>query len=271
MQLSRELRTRLSYAMVKVKNGWEANSLEEIESLTSQHASPRTPSATTTAACSAQTVRSPRTAMAPTLRRQGSSSVSCESIVAAGGSSQLDNGGQGAASQRQGMEARPHKRGLAPPADIVPGARRRPYHANQPPNGYRSVKALRPTGIKQRTASQNAAMEADAVETLLFMASPGNSSHHPSTSPGIMPSTRTSAPTSSQTSPFGSEFPNQDLLASPQRRVAFMDPTRTAPRTIGISCRSDEIDRMIDEMDDVSDNGGAEYISNTAYSTSARR
>ncbi len=207
--------------------------------------------------------------MAPVLRRQGSSDVSCESIAGPGRSSQLDDGAQGATSQRRGTEARAHERGLAPPADIVPGARRRSHHVNQPPSGYRSGKALKPIGTKQRTASQNAAMEADAVETLLFMASPGNSSYHPSTSLGVTSSARPSAPTSSQTSPLGSELANQELLASPPRRVAFTDPTRTAPRTMSISSRFADIDRMIDEVDDVGANGGPKYIDSTTYSTPA--
>jgi hypothetical protein len=98
-------------------------------------------------------------------------------------------------------------------------------------------------------------MEADAVETLLFMASPGNSSsHHPSTSRDMAPS----APTSSQTSPLAADFPNHDLLLplpSPQqRRVAFTDlPRATIPSTITVSSRFEEIDRMIDEMDDDDD------------------
>lgn len=40
MQLSARLRTRLSYAMVKVENGWEKQSLEELEDQTSQRGSP---------------------------------------------------------------------------------------------------------------------------------------------------------------------------------------------------------------------------------------
>jgi hypothetical protein len=102
-------------------------------------------------------------------------------------------------------------------------------------------------------------MEADAVETLLFMASPGNSSsHHPSTSRDMAPS----APTSSQTSPLAADFPNHDLLLplpSPQqRRVAFTDlPRATIPSTITVSSRFEEIDRMIDEMDDDDDDDDA--------------
>ena len=39
-QLSAQLKTRLSYAMVKVQNGWEKQSLEELEESQSQRGSP---------------------------------------------------------------------------------------------------------------------------------------------------------------------------------------------------------------------------------------
>ena len=39
-QLSAQLKTRLSYAMVKVQNGWEKQSLEELEEVHSQRSSP---------------------------------------------------------------------------------------------------------------------------------------------------------------------------------------------------------------------------------------
>jgi hypothetical protein len=40
MQLSAQLKTRLSYAMVKVQNGWEKQSLDELEEVQSQRGSP---------------------------------------------------------------------------------------------------------------------------------------------------------------------------------------------------------------------------------------
>ena len=40
MQLSAQLKTRLSYAMVKVQNGWEKQSLDELEESQSQRGSP---------------------------------------------------------------------------------------------------------------------------------------------------------------------------------------------------------------------------------------
>lgn len=40
MQLSAQLKTRLEYAMVKVQNGWEKQSLDELEEVHSQRGSP---------------------------------------------------------------------------------------------------------------------------------------------------------------------------------------------------------------------------------------
>jgi hypothetical protein len=40
VQLSAQLKTRLNYAMVKVQNGWEKQSLEELEEVHSQRGSP---------------------------------------------------------------------------------------------------------------------------------------------------------------------------------------------------------------------------------------
>src|SRR5690242_3882729 len=45
-QLSAELRTRLSYAMIKVNHGWQGRSLDEVESLASQAASPASSTST---------------------------------------------------------------------------------------------------------------------------------------------------------------------------------------------------------------------------------
>lgn len=84
---------------------------------------------------------------------------------------------------------------LAPPADIQPRhVRRSDAPQTQPPTLQSSNQhSFSSTGstlsatpatppqrhaTKPRTPSQNAAMEQDAVETLLFMSSPGNSGYH---------------------------------------------------------------------------------------------
>jgi hypothetical protein len=247
--------------MVKVQNGWESNTLEEIESLTLQHGSPRSSLTATSFASKQQPSPSSRTTLTPSLRRRGSSSVSFEAISAPGGNPLADHRTSGDGGQQKRPVSGSQRRALAPPADIVSGGRRRPHHANALPNGYRSVKSQRPTGPKQRTASQNAAMEADAVETLLFMASPGNSGHNPSSAGGIASSARMSAPTSLQASPLKWNFSGEELLTSPQRRVAFTGLPETIPRAADVPAQFD-IDRMIDDMDDASTDSDLEYMNN---------
>jgi hypothetical protein len=241
--------------MVKVQNGWESNNLEEVEKLALHRGSPRSSLIAISPTAKWQSVLSPRITTAPGLHRQGSSSVSSEDNPISGRSSKTDHKDHGCRSQQQRTGSRPQKRALAPPADIIPSTQRRPRHEKSPPNGHLSLNAPVPSGPKQRTASQSAAMEADAVETLLFMASPGNSSHHPCAS-GAM--------TSSQTSPLRPDFPGRELWASPQRRVAFTELSKTIKSPANTSSRFHEIDRMIDEMDDTSTDGGLEHINEAA-------
>ena len=86
---------------------------------------------------------------------------------------------------------------LAPPVDLVPRSQRRIdgsipqlptlhtkdlYIAGNQPGSVSSNLPITPPPIKaskMRTPSQQAAVEKDAVETLLFMSSPGNSNYHP--------------------------------------------------------------------------------------------
>jgi hypothetical protein len=141
---------------------------------------------------------------------------------------------------------RPPARSLAPPADIVPGFRRRPTpnEIGLKPASHRQYHS-RPTS--QRTPSQNAAMEADAVETLLFMASPNNSGYHPPSQASQESSLRSALQFSAQTSPLRTQF-SQSSLTSP-KKVAFSDqgpPTLTATK-------SEIIDNMINSVPDESD------------------
>jgi len=203
-QLSQQLRTRLTYAMIKVQNGWHNRSLDEVESLAS--ASPR--STTFNHYSENAHLMSPRAAISAHLARQNSGS---------GSSSNSDH--QPPPRPNPTLMSPPSsKKALAPPANIVPRSsqhRRRPTPNMQVQTG--SQPAPRPA-VKHRTPSQNAAMEADAVETLLFMASPNNSgsAQHSSQFSPV-----TSAPSvhhfSSQTSPLRNNF----SASSSPKRVAF--------------------------------------------------
>lgn len=195
--------------MVKVQNGWQNRCLDEVESLAS--ASPR--STTFNHYSENRHLLSPRTAMSAHLVRAHSDTSS-------------DSTNSNSPQNPPQNQSRPHpmlmsppasRRGLAPPANIVsrpPQSRRR-----QTPNV--SVNTTARPAPAQRTASQNAVLEADAVETLLFMASPHNSGTH-----GSQLSPITSAPSvhyfpPSQTSPLRNTFSSS---TSP-KRVAFSSDT----------------------------------------------
>lgn len=153
------------------------------------------------------------------------------------------------------MQAPPQpKRGLAPPADIIPGSRRRPHaHTNGHVSGanmspLKLHQDARPT-TKLRTPSQTAAQEADAVETLLFMASPGNSGHHPPQFTPVESSLRSAHLVSSQLASMHDHFDRSAQLFSP-KKVAF--DASGAPNSKLIS-RTVQIERLLDESDDEDD------------------
>ena len=259
-QLSQQLRTRLSYAMYKVKTGNPSQSLDELESLASQ--SPR--SSTSAFQSNRHAAESPRTAMAGDWRRKWSSSEGSDVGVPAQPSSPAWSRSNGGAHPPSNPASR---RALAPPANIVPGSRRRPA-PNGVPNGPYAGGPYTPsrnlhvsTSTPKRTPSQNAAMEADAVETLLFMASPGNSGYHPNTNGAPESSLRSTAPmSSSQPSPLRTQFHYNEKLSSPRRRVGFAD-TVPNQKTGDLSVEVRDIDRMLDESSDDSSDGLDEAIS----------
>lgn len=243
LQISQQLRTKLKYAMFKVQNGWQTRSLDEVESLTS--ASPRS------VASGFQHVHdrhsaSPRATLNPRLNRTWSDSSSSESVKS---ESHLT----GHASSRAGAyPTRPTDAtsgGLAPPANIVAGSRRRPV-LNGPPLSLSTTSRLaqnspystRPTNTK-RTPSQSAAMEADAVETLLFMASPNNSAYNPSRT-----SQESSLRSTQQFSPLRAQF-SQASVTSP-RKVTFTEQHAVPPSLGKVALIEKEIDDMADDSGD---------------------
>ncbi|GKU03363.1 hypothetical protein FLAG1_06014 [Fusarium langsethiae] len=183
-ELSNELRTRLSYAMVKVNNGWQSNSLEEVENMASQAASP---------VSSTSTIH----------RRQGSSAS--PRIPMGNPPSSSAPLPQASATERRKSHTPPnhiwHKPSLAPPAPIRPGALSAPHvnprrnshpyrtpgmlsHSNSDSPHTPGQQATFQHGPKFRVTGDTVLMsphqnvrEQDAIETLLFMSSPGNSAN----------------------------------------------------------------------------------------------
>lgn len=231
-QLSQQLRTRLKYAMIKVQNGWQTRSLEEVESLASQ--SPRSTVSGFPNSPRPRGLLSPRTVMSRSYGRESSESDSSDSILESRGMVTLNSPQVSS------------RRSLAPPVDLVPSSRRRPT-----PNGtYQNTHSARRASdssrppTSHRTPSQNAAMEADAVETLLFMASPNNSGYNPSLSQdSTIRSTQTFA---------------ASQLPSPLR-TQFSQTSMTSPKKVALSNnrpvydKAAIIDRMLNDMSDDSD------------------
>jgi hypothetical protein len=246
-QLSSELRTRLSYAMLKVNNGWQSNTIEEVESLASQAGSPT--SSTSTLHGRRNLITSPRAAIA---NLQAHTSGLVQVNHAHTGDFDLyprndqpsrtyesfwrDHSTTSFPAQRLSTHAPraspPLSKALAPPADIrpTPSSRRSdtpkfskpppipghgsnsPYHASTPRTPHRGD--VRENAVIQ-TPTQKTIQEQDAIETLLFMSSPGNSGNMGHTFP---PPPRIQG--SPQQSPLRTEF-NVPPRSAPGRRVEF--------------------------------------------------
>lgn len=204
-ELSSGLRTRLSYAMLKVSYGWQSNSIDEVESLASQMGSPSSPPSTIQSHCHYHP--SPPASIASSKQisysdnrsvqensknadiclRLNQSSRTYESFWR--NHSVSDNFGQ-----RQSLNT--HTRSisaskvLAPPAEICPSSRgpgssrkysemyMRPSYSSSTPASVASPQtpqrlgSQKPRSIKH--SSQTTSQEQDAIETLIFMSSPGN-------------------------------------------------------------------------------------------------
>ena len=229
LQLSNQLKTRLSYAMVKVQNGWQSRSIDELESMTSQHNSPVSTASTLrrvnesprprsssnqpnhagfTQSSERSTATPEHYSSAPHRRpttsghdyamsqsRSPAQSPSSANTTRTYESFWREHSEQGAT--RPPLPGSSTGPSLAPPADITPrNARRsnvpnaqlpRLQTTNSGTQGKGDTTNFPATPSPQhrpvaRTPSQNAAMEKDAVETLMFMSSPNNSSYHPNNS-----------------------------------------------------------------------------------------
>lgn len=236
LQLSAELRTRLSYAMVKVNNGWQGHSLEEVESLASRAASPSS---------STSTVH----------RRQGSSAS--PRLPMSAPPTQM-NAPQDAFIPRRKSNSPPrnfsNRPVLAPPAPIrpslvMPAPRSNPRRNSNPhytptllshshsasprtpaplPNSQPEMRTLAGRDPILYSPHQNV-REQDAIESLLFMSSPGNSANlkhafSPHGSPGPQP------PVTSRNPPTRHALPSGPRKALPsQRPLHAQHPPKRGP------------------------------------------
>lgn len=183
--MSADLKTRLTYAMIKVTNGWQSHSLEEVESLASQGASPVSSNS-------------------PLPRRKSSSSTSPKPGPSSSAQVHFALDPVVVPRKSHSPPVRPSKPALAPPAPIQPSLSKHPSNmrrnttSRHPPallthshsasaahhspqrhldaGAMSSSQPTRPPEGLMYSPHQNV-REQDAIETLLFMSSPGNSTN----------------------------------------------------------------------------------------------
>ncbi|KAI3319518.1 hypothetical protein HD806DRAFT_539212 [Xylariaceae sp. AK1471] len=256
-ELSAELKAKLSYAMVKVNNGWQGHSIDEVESLASQAASPT--SSTSTLHGRHGSSASPR--LPVTSFRH---SISNPASMATSPTVQHPQGRTYESFWRESISKVPSATSpvsqiptLAPPAPIQPrqsgptnprrnsNAKYTPAYLSQSyphhtsPHTPSQPSPLQGTPVQHNIHSPNVdpilfsppqnLREQEALETLLFMSSPGNSANLKHTFPTPQTSqprngTRTTLPTSrlGQTG----EVNSQGRRALPTGRLQTQQPKR---------------------------------------------
>ncbi|KAI2641310.1 hypothetical protein GGS21DRAFT_368467 [Xylaria nigripes] len=253
-ELSAELRTKLSYAMVKVNNGWQSHSIDEVESLASRAASPA--SSTSTLHGRHGSSGSPRLPVAG-LRQTASnpSSMATSPVVQHPQGRTYDSfWRENAYKVPSGTSPVSHAQTLAPPAPIQPRQSglthpRRSSHAKHTPAYLSQSYHTSPHTPSQPNPLQNTPghrpihtstvdpvfsppqnlREQEALETLIFMSSPGNSANLKHTFPPAPTSSlRTSSRTALPTSRLGqtSEASSQGRRALPTGRPQTQQPKR---------------------------------------------
>lgn len=317
LQLGAVLRTKLSYAMVKVNHGWQDMPLAEVESMTSQAGSPTSSGSTMNGR---KSLASPRAAIASRQRRAAvdpyaAPSSSAPAASFAYTSNRLREAGQqvstyesfwkahSASTQPTAFAPQPavSNTPLAPPADIrpsppnsrrsadsrftkLPGLPTQTSNTSQPPRleipqssaetaphtpGRASVSGSssavpNSTQTSLPDSSQKSLQERDAIETLIFMSSPGNSSKASHTFPPPPPRFASSQPNPHPQSPLKTSFV-PPAPRTPGRKVEFtgigsISSSETSgsitprkkparPSDVGNGKRRDDaMDRMLDAM-----------------------
>ncbi|KAL8834698.1 MAG: hypothetical protein Q9170_003642 [Blastenia crenularia] len=270
--LSHALRTRLSYAMFKVQNGWQSHNLNELEAMAlpkasnssaitplnhakaspsspaprPQHRSEELPAEQTSPANS-------RITHDPLYPRKPLNSHSLHQIGTAEGPSGQKQPARSAQEAHPPQMLIPQGPSLAPPVDILPRNSRVLHAPNvQLPSlktdhviASGSMNPASPAGPpygpttppKRPAAAIRTPMEKDAVETLMFMSSPGNSGHYPAfhgdTSPVLIRSAM-----SPKRVDFTPAISNRQALSP--RKTFHLSPDRLATKA--------DVDRLLDEM-----------------------
>ncbi|KAK0642082.1 hypothetical protein B0T16DRAFT_336262 [Cercophora newfieldiana] len=257
-ELSAELKARLSYAMVKVNHGWQGHSIEQVETLASHAASPTSSNSTihlrTGSSASPQLSNGSHRGSNNTTPATG---LSHQFPVRHGDPVWREVGRTGSTASPVSPVKGTHA--LAPPVSIQPSR-----HLNNPRRN--SNPKLTPTFLSGSHASPNAGphtpghpspylgtaqqrtplvdpiifsphqnvREQDAIESLLFMSSPGNSANlkhaFPSSSQPLpsahATSQRTALPTAQprKSLPSGRPIHHGRSQSQTQKRVGFEKP-----------------------------------------------
>ena len=250
-ELSAELKTRLSYAMVKVNNGWQSHSLDQVENLSQQVASPSSTASTINGHGRHGVSVSPRVPGTRPTHRRHQSYASQSTVDQTSRSAHSTPLPSPLAPLRNGFSSQSSSqptRTLAPPASIQPSrpsalSRRNSNPGYAPPPLAHSYSQgasphtpafdqnnnRMPSSADQMMFSPHQNVrEQDAIETLLFMSSPGNSSNMKHFPP---------ITSSSQPLPSGHHDPHQHLqsplslttTASPQRHALPNGPRKSLP------------------------------------------
>ncbi|KAI1453873.1 hypothetical protein F4805DRAFT_356270 [Annulohypoxylon moriforme] len=214
-ELSAELRTKLSYAMVKVNNGWQGHSIDEVESLASQAASPTSSTSTLHGRHGASA--SPRIPIAPTRHRASSNATSPTFQHPSQGRTYESFWREGNIKGSTSTSPISQVPTLAPPAPIQPrqpgqvhprrssNARFTPaYLSHASPHTPAQPSPLQSTPGQGSIRTPNVdpilfsphqnVREQEALETLMFMSSPGNSANVKHAFPSSIPSSQSSQP-----------------------------------------------------------------------------
>ncbi|KAL9598752.1 MAG: hypothetical protein Q9219_004310 [cf. Caloplaca sp. 3 TL-2023] len=269
-ELSHELRTRLSYALFKVQRGWQSHSLNELEAMAIHKTNP---SATASSRFSTfhpyyppqQLKDVQNSVLESCLAHEPPKPQEVSHLPALHQAAITDGIRWQARNTKPTPEHRsPHHSprygpALAPPANILPRPRlasnaRPPLldtgkttyknTINTPyPAGLSTIPITPPRGSSAaiRTPSQKAAMEKDAVETLMFMSSPVNSNHHTT-----VRGSDTSRPNYTMTSPK-----QVDHIPSKKNSNVPATTIRTSLNSRKLTTTT-EIDAMLDEIPDSS-------------------
>ncbi|KAK3988247.1 cell cycle transcriptional repressor whi5 [Cladorrhinum sp. PSN332] len=238
-ELSAELRARLSYAMVKVNRGWQSHSIDQVETLASQAASPT--SSTSTIHLRNGSSASPQLSSA-SHRDSNNTTPTTGPQPQLSGRTGGDQAGRVSPTtgSRTGSVSpvKPISSSLAPPVAIqtshtsvhprrhsnprpVPALLSASLHSSSypgpgspgHPNGFLAAHHRASLADAMGLSHHQNNAEKDAIESLLFMSSPGNSAN-----------LKHAFPTSSQPLPSGHTAPQRTALPSARKSLPTARP-----------------------------------------------